>query len=432
VGASLLTLALAYFDKDANWSAIAGAVISTPVARSFIGSTELLLCVSVALIFNIAVALKYRQEFNRWLGSALWFIVPIAMGNGVLGDEWTLDLYAYTYMLIAIGFIMARAIARGVWLVSSKVPMASYAKSASFSYVTGYGLAISTSVVLSLMSDSSHILTTALLTITFAIVLLIAKYIEKEPALYSTLPILLQALLLSALRPSIGDTQLVTIFVIASSALAATSYFVVDRLFQEPIYRNIKLVSLILLCIAPASVFYFGSIWAMPVSLMFASAILYYHFKDASQAEHEAIGVIFTAGVLWLMWQLGVREVQAFTHVIVALFAAYAVWRANRGEKEASNQYIVAMLITATVPLALQALSGAAGGLYGWWLLLEQIGFIVIGMFVSSKLMIRWGLYVAVAAILYQLRGLGWAALAFLGIFVIGLAAYQIQRINKN
>lgn len=429
---ALFTLALVRIDKDVNWAVVAGAVIVVPVGRSFINSTELLWCVLAALLFNIVVALKYRQEANRWIGSSLWFIVPIALGHSIMSIEWSASLYAYSYMLVSVGFIAARAIARGVWFVSGKVPMASYAKSASLSYVAGYGLAIMTSLGLSLFAEDSKVLTTALLGVTLVLVVLVAKYIEKEASLLSAAPVIAQLMLASALRPAADDAQQITVFVLASSGLAIASYFLANSLADKAKYVSLRLVSLALLCIAPMSVLYFGSVWAMPVTLLLASAVLYYHFEKASQIEHEAIGALFTVGVLWLMWQLGVREVQAFSHVVVALFVIYAVWRTKRGEKEAANYYILAVLVTATVPLVLQALSGVAGGLYGWWLLLEQIVFIIIGMFISSKLMIQWGLYVAVAAILYQLRGLGWAALAFLGVFVIALAAYQIQRINKN
>jgi hypothetical protein len=46
--------------------------------------------------------------------------------------------------------------------------------------------------------------------------------------------------------------------------------------------------------------------------------------------------------------------------------------------------------------------------------------------------MTRWGLYVAVAAVIYQLRDLGWAALSVLAIFVIGVAIYMIQKTDKK
>ena len=54
--------------------------------------------------------------------------------------------------------------------------------------------------------------------------------------------------------------------------------------------------------------------------------------------------------------------------------------------------------------------------------------FMLIGMSIGKRIVTMWGLYVAVGAILYQLRGLGWAALTFLAIFLIGLAVFKIQK----
>jgi hypothetical protein len=53
-------------------------------------------------------------------------------------------------------------------------------------------------------------------------------------------------------------------------------------------------------------------------------------------------------------------------------------------------------------------------------------------MSIERRFVVRWGLYVAVGAVLYQLRGLGYAALAFLALFLIGLAVYKLQKYNDQ
>jgi hypothetical protein len=128
----------------------------------------------------------------------------------------------------------------------------------------------------------------------------------------------------------------------------------------------------------------------------------------------------------------GVRNPQAYSHVLAAFFALYAYWRHYRHETAISDKYLVAMLATATVPLVLQALGGTAGDLYGWWLLMEQIFFMLLGMAIGKSFVTRWGLYVAVGAVIYQLRGLGWAALTVLALFLIGLAVYRLQKQDKK
>jgi hypothetical protein len=128
---------------------------------------------------------------------------------------------------------------------------------------------------------------------------------------------------------------------------------------------------------------------------------------------------------------LGVRNPQAYSHVLVALFAVYAYWRHVRQEESKADEYIQLALATATIPLILQALTGAAGGLYGWWLLLEQIVIMLLGMTLNKRFMTMWGLYVALGAVLYQLRNLGWAALTVLALFIIGFAVRKLQKYNK-
>ena len=89
------------------------------------------------------------------------------------------------------------------------------------------------------------------------------------------------------------------------------------------------------------------------------------------------------------------------------------------------------MFLLATVPLIMQALTGTAGDLYGWWLLLEQVGFMLLGIAINRRFLTKWALYVAVAAVLYQLRDLGWAALLVLALFIIGLSVNRLSKLNK-
>ncbi len=86
------------------------------------------------------------------------------------------------------------------------------------------------------------------------------------------------------------------------------------------------------------------------------------------------------------------------------------------------------MLVSATIPLALQVIAGNAGGLYGWWFLGEQIAIMLLGMTIRKRFVTRWGMYVAVGAVLYQLRSLAWLSLTLLALFLISLAVYQLQK----
>jgi hypothetical protein len=146
------------------------------------------------------------------------------------------------------------------------------------------------------------------------------------------------------------------------------------------------------------------------------------------QAAREAAGTVVVVGLVWLLWQLGIHNVQVYTHVFAALAGLYAYWRYRRGESSEGYSYLLLMLLTASVPLAWQVLAGQGGGLYGWWFIGEQIAIMLLGMAISNRLVTRWGLYASVAAVLYQLRVLPWLSLSLLAIFLIGLAVYQLQK----
>ena len=84
------------------------------------------------------------------------------------------------------------------------------------------------------------------------------------------------------------------------------------------------------------------------------------------------------------------------------------------------------------MPLALQALAGESGGSYGLLLIVQQAGFMVVGAITNQKFLLKGGMWVALAAILYQLRGLGWAFLSLLAVVLIGLAIYRLQKHEDN
>jgi hypothetical protein len=185
--------------------------------------------------------------------------------------------------------------------------------------------------------------------------------------------------------------------------------------------------------VAPAARLFTGqTYWPMPLGLLIAGALLYYYIRATTQEYREMVGGVIVMAIYWFMGFWGIHAIQAYTHVLVALFGLYAYWRHIRGEIAQSDQYLMIMLATATVPLAIQAIGGQAGGLYGWWLLLEQVLFMLIGMAIGKRFVTMWGLYVAVGAVLYQLRNLGWAALTFLAVFLIGLAVYRLQKYTNK
>ncbi len=423
IGSSFLMLDL--LDEGDDWSISAGLIVCAPLLMGYQSSNIFLITTVTALLINIFITIKNKSETSRWLSTGLWLLLPLAGG---LTGHWSYATYAWAYTVAMAGLVFSRAIARGVVLVSKKAKIASFAKNSSTSYEVGYGIAATLAVGLSLMSDNSQMHTTLILGVLSGIVLLLSIVIEKRPDLFILLPIIAQALLLSALRPSGPSEQ--AAYLVYSIVIALISYFALtpEHVVKERA-KALRIGALSTVMIAPfAYVFIQKVLWPMPFGLAIASLLFAYHNRKGQQSAKElAYGGVALAAV-WFMGYAGITQVQAYVHVFIALFAVYAYWRHLRQEFEASDQYLYAMLIAATVPLTLQALGGVAGGVYGWWLLLEQIGFLVIGMSIQKKLVITWGLYVAIGAVLLQLRNLGWAALSVLALFLIGLAIFKIQK----
>lgn len=436
-----LTMALiAEYDTWADWAVLAGLTASASMFNTVQNHELFLISTLVALACNIGLALRYRQELNRWFSTILWLIVPYSLGSSAAaGLHWGVDTYAWAYMVVMAVLILSRAIARGVVFASSRIPLASFARSASLSYVFGYTSAAVLAVGISLTdSASSRVHTTAIILACSLATYMLSIHIEKRADIISFLPLLGQFALWSAIRPTILQGGL-SVFLVASSVLAAAGYYFAIGLAGSNGEKTknqyapfIKGASLIAVFITPLSFIFAGhTLWPMPPGLLLAGYLVYHYVRNTTQENRELAGGLLVLAGMWFLWLVGVRQLQAYTHIAALTFGAYAYWRAYRHEMNESDMYLKVMLATATVPLALQALSGHAGGLYGWWLLLEEIAFMLLGMSIRKRYVTFWGLYVAIGAVLYQLRHLGWAALTVLAVFLISLAVYRLQRYNQ-
>ncbi len=430
---------LAEHESDGDWAIVAGLMIFGPILRAVDAPQALIATTLIALLLNISLALRYRKELNRWFSTVLWLILPISFGRGWLGN-WQAASYAWAYLAVMLSLILSRAIARGNVLVSAKIPLSSYARTASYSYVVGYWLAAIISICAALASANARLHATVILGIMTGVVYWLSRYIEKRSDLLALLPLLSQAILWSALRPVAAEGSMAA-YLLSSTVVALASYFIAlsisygtDKPTPQNDTKPIQEGALVSIFINPGTFFIIDRlVWPMPFGLLAAGLLLYFHIRNTSQQNRELAGGVMVVAILWVLWLAGIREVQAYTHVLVATLGLYAYWRARRNETVQSDQYIMSMLIVATVPLGLQALGGGqAGGLYGWWLLLEQIGFMLVGMSIKKRLVTLWGLYVAVGAVLYQLRDLGWAALTVLAMFLIGIAIYKLQGYNSK
>jgi hypothetical protein len=431
LGVVVTLIVLAETDKRAEWAEAAAIVIAVPAMRSLGDARPFLIAVAVALAVMVALAVRYRRELLRWSVSLTCLVLAYAMASGGFGREWSAAGYAWIYVVAMVGLIVSRAIARGVILFSGRVTISSLTRQASMSYVVGYSLAASIAVACSLASPDSRLHTTLILALTTGTTWLLSRYVEKRADILAFVPVFLQAVLVSGMRPlATGDTLVFTL--LASSILALMCYAETwHRVSSKPELLPVVQTSVLMAFVSPLAIIFVPASWTMMVGLLLAGSLLLHLNWRSTQANREWSATVMVVAVMWFLYWAGVREAQAYVHVIVAMLAGYAYWRFRRGEREQSDQYIWGALMTATLPLALQALGGESGGLYGWWLLLEQVVIMLVGMSIKRRFVTMWGLYVAVGAVLYQLRSLGYAALAVLAIFLIGLAVYKLSKSDK-
>jgi hypothetical protein len=423
IGIAACLLLLAEYDHDADWGIVGGLIIAVPLIRVWENPAAMVGVNLIALIANMLIALRHRKEITRWFSTILWLLVPVTLADNFPG-AWGSKEYAWGYVLVMIGLLISRSIARGVVFRSSAIPVASYARTASQSYVFGYVTAAILAITTALNSIDAQVHATLVLAFMAVAVFVIGKWVEKQRDVYFLLPLLAQAIVWSAMRPMAASAES---FLLISVALAAVPYIFITSYKQE--YNTLRLGLLASGFITPASLLIIGdTLWPMPLGLLVAGCMTYNEVRQTNQGNRELAASIAVLAGMWSMWYVDIHNLQAYTHVLAAMFAAYAYWRSLRGEREVSDQYLYAMLATATVPLALQAISGQAGGVYGWWLLLEQVGFMLLGMLIGCRFVTFWGLYVAIASVLYQLRHLGWAALTVLAMFLIGIAMYYLQK----
>lgn len=433
LGASYIVMQ--YASKESGWWIFAGSVMMIPIlyASLIFGTGDPLFSLStgIGLISTVAISLKTREPALRWLVVVCILLSPVALGEGGLGMHWDEARYSGGYLLAMAACVLARAIARGKVLVSSKVPVSSYDEQASQAYVIGYIGAGLIALVVSLYDINSQIVTTLVLGALSLALIGIAKKVENDDQTVSILPLLLQAMLLSGLRPDLNDQQMVGVSALSASVLAVAIYYAVAMAtdIKQGVNKTLLSVSVFTAYIGLgfAIITTHHSIM-LPISLAIAGALTFYHNRDAVQSTRElCLGIVITA-THWLLYILGVHNVHIHTHLLALFLAGFALWRSSLGDKNASNSYIQALFCVATIPLALQALSDESGGLYGLLLIAQQIFFMVLGALFGLRFLLKAGMWVALAAILYQLRGLGWAFLSLLALILIGIAIYRLQQ----
>ncbi len=434
-GAFASFMALRWLSKDADWLVGMSFILLVPVVHAMafydIDSPQFSATLGVALLGNIILSLMTRHAVIRYVVVGCILLAPLALGGGGLGFKWDSTGYAGGYMLAMASCVLARTIARGKLLLSSKVPISSYYAEASEAYVLGYTVAGVIALLISFYADNSQLVTSLVLGAIGIFVVIIAK-IERSPQLYALLPIILQALLFSAIRPDLGDATTTGVMALVSVFAAVCSYAAVtliDPSHENKVSRSVNLVSVFSAYIGPMLVMTQDHpSLLLPVSLFIAGLVtLAYNYRSTQGVKEVSIAVSLAA-IHWFIYLLGVTNIHIHTHILAVFLASFAVWRSSLNDSSAAQSYTQALFFVVSIPLALQAMGGENGSTYGLILIAEQVAFMVYGASFGQRFLLRWGLWTALAAILFQLRGLGWAFLSLLALIVIGVAVYRLQK----
>lgn len=422
VGVAGLSLAMHLFDADRSWLLASSIFVSLPILFCVRSQTIFLVATILATLWHLGLAVAYRLELSRWLGTAAWLLLPLAIGykyDAIHSAEW----YTAAYLIACSGLVLARSVALkrlGSLRNATLAELERLVKSDSWSYVVGYVLAAVISYMASLAVGGYA--PAAVSVALMGIAAIVAHTVERNPVLFGLLPMLAQLGVWGVYAQG-HDLELFCLL----SILVAACWFLVTLNSNGRLSRSVRAAAVVTMYITPIISMWEDSLVA-PVALLIAGICTLYSVWDRPQVEREAAGGVIVVAIMAVLAHYDIANIQIYTHIVALTFGLYAYWRRSLNDPAGSRGYIIAMLATATVPLVVQLLAGTAGDLYGLWLLADQVAIMLLGMVLHDGFVVRWGLYVAIGSVLYQLRDLGWAMVAVLALFLIGIAIYRLQK----
>jgi hypothetical protein len=441
---SLLCVGIYHLDKIVLWRQLEIAFAGIPLLYAVFGgansepSAYLSMTTAVLLIVSIVASLRHKLLFARYSSSFSWLLLPIVlMSDNVAGLTATSTSTVALYGVVLVALSISRALAFGKFLLKSRAnttPLTSLTGHGSIMYYFSM-LFAACIVILAGFNASNDTVGVLSLALVISYILFHFHSIEKSNMAIALMPFWVQLVLLRFFEPYTDRINSIEIiYPLVSSFIAITAYVATYSITksannQEPVpLSDRKLVALCAVYIAPFSIIYTtGNSWLMPFTAIVATALTLFTYRYEKLHIREQLGGTLLVALFWQLYYFGITDFQVFAHLTAALLTFYAYVRHTNKQTSVSDSYIAAALCTATIPLALEALSSSSsrGDMLGLWLLLEQIAFLVIGVTIKKPLLTKWGLYVGIAAVLYQLRDLGWAMVAVLSLFLIGIAIFR-------
>ena len=427
---------LAKIESRRLWEVLSSLSVLAFVLQSvyYTQNPELILSIVLGLSWCVGIVLYFRTQVARWVGSGLWFVAPIAMGFPGFDFDVSAALISWMYIAVFVGFMLARTIV-SIRDQDGGVNSPKDSKDSGKAYIAGYWAAAAMSLMIGLMADNTSLQVSTMSAVLALLFWTVGRYIEEEQDIVGVVPILAQIFVFFAIYPSFADSVETGLYLATSSLVGLTFYVIhklrlYDWLNEKGNWRPITIATIY---VNPASVFIIGTTNVlMPIGLAVAGTISLLERRDKTQGKREVASLVIVAAMMWMLYYLGVESLQAYTHILALAFGFFGFWRHRLGDYKQSDKYLMYMFFTATIPLALQAIGGQAGDIYGWMLIFQQVGFVLLGMYTGKKHLSKWGLYVTMGAVLYQMRELEWAVLLILATSIIGAALYYINKQSKQ
>ena len=438
--------------------------VATAIGSSMQASLIALLTATAVLATNLALFTRFGQHYLFRQTISVFGIVPFIVIWFLLGQD--VILIALSLSIIILGSV-AYSLKSAAWLSASFVPLLAMplavsslktnglsASSLSIIYVAmgvvalgaryltrdkdkDTNLAISSLYVISLSMGwffaVNHSLQYSAVILTINMCLLaIASFIEREAKIFGAA----FAGLFVAIALALSNTgSKIGLYISLSYAILALSSYAVAEVF------NTSERSKIIQQIAPFGV-YAASLSAfftnsadsnVPAILLIVAALtLWYQSKKTSEIELETTAYISVAGAIsWLLINADVRELLMYTHLWAATFGLMYYWRKKSNDNQNANNFLMLALLAFSVPFGLQTL-GNSGTARGWLFVIEHILLILLGMSMKNDTVIKWGLVATIGAVIFQLRDLTFLLLGILGLTVIGIAIWLLNREGKK
>jgi hypothetical protein len=408
----------AYFEEDTeNWLAYA-AILQLGWLGAFVDNVRLLcVMIAVALICNVVLVVRKKLPVHSWISVCLALSLPLIYGLGASSPKWAETDFRTVYFGMSAGLLAVR------YLLRKRAVPAEPMLAMQF----GYGSALAAGIVFGTQGGYVNM---AVSFFVAGLMLVAISYIESSAAV---IILAFVAGYASLLRLVTGYELSVNATVGIFITVSQVAYWLLRASGLDTLRAQYsRAVQVVVAGVIPLiGVTYFDySIFALSLALF--GAILAREVWQKGQNARELALLIVHASALWWLYDMGVRELQVYTQSTAVVVGIFAWWRRRSQDLPATiNSYLWAAVSIFTVPMVFQAIS-SGNTTYSYLVLVEHVMLILISIAYKRATFAWWGIGVVVLSVLYQMRKLKYAALAFLGLFVISLAIYFLLKSSRQ